>query len=54
LLEDDIEFRLERTEEVFDTISDKEDLEQEEILSDNDDLIASVDSIARNTDFIFL
>jgi hypothetical protein len=55
LMEDDIEFRLERMEEAITAISDDEDSEQEDILSDNDDdSIASFDSITRNADFVSL
>jgi len=50
--DDDIELRLERTEEEIIALSD--DSEQEEILSNDDNSIASVDSIARNADFVFL
>jgi hypothetical protein len=55
LLEYDIEIPLERMEEVILTMdNDPEDSGQDNIPSDDDDSIASCDSIARNADFISL
>jgi hypothetical protein len=55
LLEDDIALQLERVEEAILAIDDSEDSDKgDNIPSDDDDSIASFDSIARNADFISL